>query len=371
MATQFDEAIKIINDYRRATYDESLTLEDRVETALKASNEATEAYNDYNSELEVLSAQLAADNLATYLTEMNSWLQGNQILAPCAGLVTNIPFAEGDEVNLMDAYMTIAQPNQVTIALTVDQEDISQVSLDQEAIVTFDALEDASFTGRVDAISVSPAQMGKPTATYTVTVSVKDKTLNQVYEGMSCQAELVSEKYVLGSSGYDPQIALVVASQESADTLSFLLVAIAIIVFIVGGIGIMNVLFVSVKERTKEIGILKALGSAKRGILLQFLLEANLMSLLGDVVGVALSYLLIPVIRYTGMTVLPSATGDFVAILSPSGSGKFTLMSILGCMDKADTGEYFLSDQPVHLQATPNKPASETNPLDLFFKNTT
>lgn len=160
-----------------------------------------------------------------------------------------------------------------------------------------------------------------------------------------------AEKYVFGSSGFDPQIAVVVedieeimttmaaikqllsemyptgqfaitdagtqvvASQKSADTLSFLLIAVATIVFIVGGIGIMNVLFVSVKERTKEIGILKALGSAKRDILLQFLLEANLMSIFGGVVGVGLSYLLMPVIRYLGMTVLPSNEGAILALV--------------------------------------------------------
>ena len=160
-----------------------------------------------------------------------------------------------------------------------------------------------------------------------------------------------AEKYVLGSSGYTPQIVVMVedisaiestlanieqlltemypkgsfeitdagsqvaASQESANTLSVLLIAVASIVFIVGGIGIMNVLFVSVKERTREIGILKALGSSKRDILLQFLLEANLISVFGGILGVVISYALIPVVRYTGMTVLPSTTGAVMALV--------------------------------------------------------
>ena len=69
------------------------------------------------------------------------------------------------------------------------------------------------------------------------------------------------------------------AASKSNETLQMLLIAMAIIVFIVGGIGIMNVLFVSVKERTNEIGILKALGCSKRDILLEFLMEACFMSL--------------------------------------------------------------------------------------------
>lgn len=64
-----------------------------------------------------------------------------------------------------------------------------------------------------------------------------------------------------------------------------LLIAMAAIVFVVGGIGIMNVLFVSVKERTNEIGILKAIGCSKRDILLEFLAEAAAISLIGGVLG--------------------------------------------------------------------------------------
>ena len=60
---------------------------------------------------------------------------------------------------------------------------------------------------------------------------------------------------------------------------------------LVGGIGVMNVMFVSVKERTREIGVRKALGATRRAILLQFLIEAVLICCLGGVIGVALAAL--------------------------------------------------------------------------------
>lgn len=92
------------------------------------------------------------------------------------------------------------------------------------------------------------------------------------------------------------------AAMQSANTLSMLLMAVAFIVFIVGGIGIMNVLFVSVKERTREIGILKAIGTKKRDILLLFLTEANMIGILGGGAGVILSLGIIPLMEYTDIT---------------------------------------------------------------------
>lgn len=111
------------------------------------------------------------------------------------------------------------------------------------------------------------------------------------------------------------------AAMKSARTLNVLLMSVATIVFIVGGIGIMNVLFVSVKERTKEIGILKALGSSKKDIMLQFLLEAMIMATFGGLVGVLIGSYLMPFMTYTKITVSPSLTGNIVAILFAIGTG--------------------------------------------------
>ena len=83
----------------------------------------------------------------------------------------------------------------------------------------------------------------------------------------------------------------------------------------------MNVLFISVKERTNEIGILKALGSSKRDILLQFLLEANLISIFCGVMGIIISFHLNPLSRYTGMSVLPSTTGAVMALIFAVATG--------------------------------------------------
>jgi putative ABC transport system permease protein len=75
------------------------------------------------------------------------------------------------------------------------------------------------------------------------------------------------------------------------DAFTFILAGIVAISLLVGGIGIMNIMLVSVTERTREIGILKSLGATRRDILLQFLIEAVVVSLLGGIVGVVLGFL--------------------------------------------------------------------------------
>ena len=104
------------------------------------------------------------------------------------------------------------------------------------------------------------------------------------------------------------QTQMLETANETASTLSLMLGGIAGISLLVGGIGIMNIMLVSVTERTREIGIRKAIGAKRRNILLQFLIESIVISGMGGLLGLGFGYLLMRVLEDAlGMTLTMSA----------------------------------------------------------------
>ena len=106
---------------------------------------------------------------------------------------------------------------------------------------------------------------------------------------------------------------MVGAAQESAALMTILLTSVAAIVLLVSGIGIMNVMFVTVAERTKEIGIAKAIGGKQEDILGQFLLESVILSMIGGFLGIALGSSIIPIFsKFNIMAVAFSYWGPII-----------------------------------------------------------
>jgi len=111
---------------------------------------------------------------------------------------------------------------------------------------------------------------------------------------------------------------------EATGTMTLLLGAIAAISLLVGGIGVMNIMLVSVLERTREIGIRKALGARERDIWIQFLIESALLSLAGGIIGVIIGWLVAYFVNSSGLiTTLVTADIVILAVSVSVGIGLF------------------------------------------------
>ena len=111
-------------------------------------------------------------------------------------------------------------------------------------------------------------------------------------------------------------------AQSVTATLTILLASVAAISLLVGGIGVMNIMLVSVTERTQEIGLRKAVGATPGDLLRQFLIEAATLSFVGGLLGVGaglLAGILIP--RFAGIAVSISATPVVIAVCVAAGVG--------------------------------------------------
>lgn len=133
--------------------------------------------------------------------------------------------------------------------------------------------------------------------------------------------------------------------EENMATMTLLITCIAVIALVVGGIGVMNIMIVSVSERTREIGIRMAIGARKEDILFQFLIEAVMICMMGAVLGVGLCALIVFVFN--------SVSTDFLMIVS-SGS------VVLGLASSVLIGLIF--------GFFPAKNAANLNPINALSK---
>lgn len=145
-----------------------------------------------------------------------------------------------------------------------------------------------------------------------------DTVNNQLYEALL--AELGDEsKFRIGN-----QAEVLATVQQTTQSFTFLLAGIAAVSLLVGGIGIMNIMLVSVTERTREIGIRKAIGAQMEEILMLFLTEAVFLSVLGGIIGILLGGgLSVLVARFSGWSTAITPASVIVSFLFSFFTGLF------------------------------------------------
>jgi putative ABC transport system permease protein len=128
------------------------------------------------------------------------------------------------------------------------------------------------------------------------TIYLSAASSSQVTAATAEATAILEQRHYIKNSADDftitTQAQLLSTSSSIIGTLTIFLGGIAGISLLVGGIGIMNIMLVSVTERTREIGLRKAIGARKRDILIQFLTESALLSLFGGLIGIALGWLI-------------------------------------------------------------------------------
>ncbi len=130
---------------------------------------------------------------------------------------------------------------------------------------------------------------------YVDSIDIEGADAAQLSDAQKDVLELINRRHRVASSQQDNfevrnMADIQAALSETSKTLSWLLASIATISLIVGGIGIMNIMLVSVTERTREIGLRKAIGAKRRDILMQFLIEAMVVSVTGGLIGISLGW---------------------------------------------------------------------------------
>jgi len=144
------------------------------------------------------------------------------------------------------------------------------VDRDKDISIPITAAQRLLSTSRVDALAVkAPSRDGISALGTRVTGALSARYPDQKFSA-------VTQSQILGVVG------------QILSLLTFVLAAIASISLLVGGVGVSNIMLVSVRERTREIGLRKAVGARQRDILLQFLIEAVLLTSIGGVIGIAI-----------------------------------------------------------------------------------
>ena len=227
-------------------------------------------------------------------------LDSKAMVAVLGGTVVKDLYPDGQ--NILGSMITVGGKKlEVIGTLTTTGSRIGPMSVDESVIVPVTTAEKTLLGSKGQVMINVQADKVDNVATVSADITTVLRTQHKLKTG-------AEDDFRIMDAG-----SMVAAAQQSASLMSILLTVIAAITLVVSGIGIMNVMLVTVAERTKEIGIAKAIGGKQSDILSQFILESIILSTLGGLIGIIVGQIAIPIISYFKiMTLASSITGPLI-----------------------------------------------------------
>lgn len=257
----------------------ALTEEDEIEEAAPVSQANTTASSTYSEEdATVYGTTGAYQNIQNLELAQGRFLKGTDVQNHTNVAVINAGLAKEvmGRMDVLGESIKLDGVEYLIVGVLAADESDSSTTENYEAYIPY-----TSLIRLTD--SVSPE-----VSTFCVSATSQDSLED---------AQTVLERMMLERFGQDEdaftirnQSTIMEAMENVTNTLALLLGGIAAISLLVGGIGIMNIMLVSVTERTREIGIRKAIGAGRGTIMLQFLIEALLISMMGCAIGIFFSW---------------------------------------------------------------------------------
>ncbi len=184
------------------------------------------------------------------------------------------------------------------------------------------AAKGASLGGNADDVIYVPFSTAAQRLTnqaFVSQIAIQASSANTVTQVQNDTQQLLEQRHNIPSGGTDDfsirnQNQIIQTVQGVTTTLTFLLVGVAAVSLVVGGIGIMNIMLVSVTERTREIGIRLAVGARRRDVLSQFLIEAIVLSAVGGLLGITIG--IAAALELSKLGSLPSLISPFSVSLA-------------------------------------------------------
>lgn len=195
LLTEIGEATRSWNEACRNLESEKLTAQQTLETDQYYASVSSEWYNIQTTSLdnEKQSAYASYESAVKKLDEFNSYIVGNDVIAEYSGVVTEVPLEEGDGVTRNTSLVTLYDASDVTMEITVSEDDYKAIDQDGEVNITYTAYPDVVYNGVISEVSDAAYDSSSGEVYYTITVTVQGD-VSGLYEGMTGDVTCVTKE---------------------------------------------------------------------------------------------------------------------------------------------------------------------------------